>query len=218
EPVSHPMIHPTPRLRFAPSPTGSLHLGGARTAMYNWALARSLGGTFVLRIEDTDRARSTDESLQSIFGGLAWLGIDWDEGPEFDVAGKKCGGGDYGPYFQMERLHRYQEVAKQLLASGHAYRCYCTPERMDAVRAEQKANKSAFLGYDGHCRNLSDAERQALDQQGVISNLRFRMPEERVVKVHDLIRGEVEVNTKQLDDWVMVRPDGVPLYNFACVV
>tara|TARA_R110002094_G_scaffold170002_1_gene152276 strand:- start:2134 stop:3627 length:1494 start_codon:yes stop_codon:yes gene_type:complete len=186
--------------------------------MYNWALARSLGGTFVLRIEDTDRARSTDESLKIIFGGLAWLGIDWDEGPDFEVAGKQCGGGDYGPYFQMERLDRYEVVAEQLLAAGHAYRCFCTPERMDEVRAKQKANKSAFLGYDGHCRNLTDADRAALDAKGVSSNLRFRMPRDRVVKVTDLIRGEVEVNTKQLDDWVMVRPDGVPLYNFACVV
>ena len=116
------MIHPTPRLRFAPSPTGALHLGGARTAMYNWALARSLGGAFVLRIEDTDRARSTDESLRIILAGLAWLGIDWDEGPEFSAGGRTFGGGDFGPYFQMQRLERYAAVVEQLLASGHAYK------------------------------------------------------------------------------------------------
>ena len=186
--------------------------------MYNWALARSLGGTFVLRIEDTDAARSTDESLQIILEGLTWLGIDWDEGPSFDAGDRHNGGGEFGPYFQMQRLDRYQAAAEQLLAAGHAYPCYCTPERMEAVREQQKADKSPRLGYDGHCRNLSDEQRAALDQQGVTKNLRFCMPEDRVVKVHDLIRGEVEVNTKQLDDWVMVRGDGVPLYNFACVV
>lgn len=186
--------------------------------MYNWALARSLGGVFVLRIEDTDQARSTDESLQIILKGLAWLGIDWDEGPEFDAGDRTNGGGDYGPYYQMQRLDRYRDTAEKLLASGHAYRCYCTTERMAAVREEQKANKSSFLGYDGHCRDLSDEERAAKDAEGVPSNLRFRMPKDRVIKVTDLIRGDVEVNTTQLDDWVMVRPDGVPLYNFACVV
>lgn len=212
------MIHPTPRLRFAPSPTGALHLGGARTALYNWALARSLGGAFVLRIEDTDRARSTDASLQIILEGLAWLGVDWDEGPEFDAGDRVCGGGERGPYFQMQRLDRYASTAAQLLESGHAYRCYCSPERIEQVRAEQKAAKSSFLGYDGHCRDLTEAQRATYEAQGVQPNLRFRMPDDEVVKVHDLIRGDVEVNTKQLDDWVMVRPGGVPLYNFACVV
>ena len=186
--------------------------------MYNWALARSLGGAFVLRIEDTDRERSTDESLQVILEGLAWLGIDWDEGPVFDAGDRSNGGGEFGPYFQMQRLDRYEAAAKQLLDGGHAYRCYCTPERMEAVRAEQKAKKSSFLGYDGHCRDLSEAQRAEFEQQGLTFNLRFRMPEDRVVKVHDLIRGDVEVNTKQLDDWVMVRGGGVPLYSFACVV
>ena len=208
------MTAPTPRLRFAPSPTGPLHLGGARTAMYNWALARALGGTFVLRIEDTDRARSSDESLRIILAGLRWLGIDWDEGPEFET----CGGGDHGPYFQLQRLERYREVADRLLTSGHAYRCYCSPERIAAVREQQKANKSSFLGYDGHCRDLNDDQRRQYEADGVVPNVRFRMPESRVVGVLDLIRGQVEVNTQQLDDWVMVRPDGVPLYNFACVV
>ena len=208
------MIHPTPRLRFAPSPTGSLHLGGARTAMYNWAMARALGGTFVLRIEDTDQARSTEESLQVILQGLRWLGIDWDEGPRFE----QCGGGDHGPYFQMQRLPRYLQAAEQLLASGHAYLCFCTPERIESVREAQKASKSSFLGYDGHCRSLTAEQRATLVAQGISPNIRFRMPETRVMKVHDLIRGDVEVNTKELDDWVMMRPDGVPLYNFACVV
>ncbi|MCA8952646.1 MAG: glutamate--tRNA ligase [Planctomycetes bacterium] len=203
-----------PRLRFAPSPTGPLHLGGARTAMYNWALARALGGAFVLRIEDTDCERSTDASLQIILEGLRWLGIDWDEGPELG----DCGGGAHGPYFQMQRLGLYREAAERLLASGHAYRCYCTPERLAELREEQKANKSPFIGYDGRCRDLTAEQCAAHEAAGRQPNLRFRMPTDRVIQVHDLIRGDVEVNTRQLDDWVMVRIDGVPLYNFACVV
>ena len=208
------MIHPTPRLRFAPSPTGPLHLGGARTAMYNWAAARALGGTFLLRIEDTDQARSTDASLQVILTGLRWLGIDWDEGPAFE----KCGGGDYGPYFQMQRLPLYRAAADQLLASGQAYPCYCTPEEIEAGREVLKAEKTGFVGYNRRCRNLTADERAAFERAGRRPNLRFKMPESRAMLVRDLIQGDVEINTRTLDDWVMLRSDGVPLYNFACVV
>lgn len=204
------MIHPTPRLRFAPSPTGPLHLGGARTAMYNWAAARAMGGAFVLRIEDTDRARSTDESLQIILQGLRWLGIDWDEGPEVD--------GDFGPYFQMQRQELYQQAADRLLTEGKAYPCYCTAEEIEAGRAAMKAAKTGFYGYNGRCRDLTSEQRQAFEAEGREPNLRFRMPESRIIKVHDMIRGEVEVDSAQLDDWVMVRRGGAPLYNFACVV
>jgi nondiscriminating glutamyl-tRNA synthetase len=208
--AERPMIHPTPRLRFAPSPTGPLHLGGARTALYNWAAARALGGAFLLRIEDTDQARSTDASLQIILAGLRWLGIDWDEGPEK--------GGAFGPYFQMQRLATYRETADALLASGHAYRCYCTPEEIEAGRKELEAKKAGFSGYNRRCRTLSPEQRDAFEREGRRPNVRFAMPESRVLRVHDLVRGDVEVNTKELDDWVMLRPDGVPLYNFACVV
>ncbi|MCU0862619.1 MAG: glutamate--tRNA ligase [Planctomycetes bacterium] len=204
------MIHPTPRLRFAPSPTGPLHLGGARTAMYNWAAARAMGGTFLLRIEDTDQARSTDASLQIILAGLRWLGIDWDEGPER--------GGAFGPYFQMQRLDQYRATAERLLADGHAYLCYCTPDEIEAGRKELEAQKAGFAGYNRRCRTLSPAQRTAFEAEGRKPNVRFKMPEARVMNVHDLVRGDVEVNTKELDDWVMLRPDGVPLYNFACVV
>ncbi|MFN9704276.1 MAG: glutamate--tRNA ligase, partial [Planctomycetota bacterium] len=190
------MIHPTPRLRFAPSPTGPLHLGGARTAMYNWAAARALGGTFLLRIEDTDQARSTDASLQIILQGLRWLGIDWDEGPEK--------GGDFGPYFQMQRLGLYRAAADELLADGHAYLCYCTPDEIEVGRKELEAQKAGFAGYNRRCRNLTPAQRAAFEQQGRKPNVRFKMPEARVMQVHDLIRGDVEVNTKELDDWVML--------------
>ena len=204
------MIHPTPRLRFAPSPTGPLHLGGARTALYNWAAARAMGGTFLLRIEDTDQARSTEASLKIILAGLRWLGIDWDEGPE--------AGGAHGPYFQMQRLDLYRKAADQLLATGHAYHCFCTPEEIEAGRKEMEAQKAGFVGYNGRCRTIGADQRAAFEREGRRPNLRFRMPEERVMKVHDLVRGDVEVNTRELDDWVMLRPDGVPLYNFACVV
>jgi glutamyl-tRNA synthetase len=204
------MIHPTPRLRFAPSPTGPLHLGGARTAMYNWAAARALGGTFLLRIEDTDQARSTEASLQIILAGLRWLGIDWDEGPEK--------GGAYGPYFQMQRLPLYRETADRLLASGHAYLCYCTPEEVEAGRKELEEQKAGFTGYNRRCRTLTDEQRREFVSQGRQPNVRFRMPDARTMQVHDLILGDVEVNTRDFDDWVMLRPDGVPLYNFACVV
>ena len=151
------MIHPTPRLRFAPSPTGPLHLGGARTAMYNWAAARALGGTFLLRIEDTDQARSTDASLQIILAGLRWLGIDWDEGPEK--------GGDFGPYFQMQRLQLYREAADRLLQMGHAYLCYCTTDEIEAGRKEMEAAKLGFAGYNRRCRSLTPAQRAAFDWQ-----------------------------------------------------
>jgi glutamyl-tRNA synthetase len=204
------MIHPTPRLRFAPSPTGPLHLGGARTALYNWAAARALGGTFLLRIEDTDQARSTDASLQIILAGLRWLGIDWDEGPEQ--------GGDHGPYFQMQRLELYRATAERLLAAGSAYQCFCTPEEIEAGRKELEAQKTGFSGYNRRCRNLTAEQRAAFVREGRRPSLRFAMPDARVVQVHDLVRGDVEVNTKELDDWVMLRADGVPLYNFACVV
>ncbi|MBL8735983.1 MAG: glutamate--tRNA ligase [Planctomycetes bacterium] len=204
------MIHPTPRLRFAPSPTGPLHLGGARTAMYNWAAARAMGGTFLLRIEDTDQARSTDASLQIILAGLRWLGIDWDEGPEK--------GGPYGPYFQMQRLPLYREAADRLLASGHAYLCYCTPDEVEAGRKELEAQKAGFTGYNRRCRSLTAEQRAAFEREGRQPNVRFRMPDARAMQVHDLILGDVEVNTRDFDDWVMLRPDGVPLYNFACVI
>lgn len=204
------MIHPTPRLRFAPSPTGPLHLGGARTAMYNWAAARAMGGTFLLRIEDTDQARSTDASLQIILAGLRWLGIDWDEGPEK--------GGPYGPYFQMQRLPLYRVAADRLLASGHAYLCYCTPDEVEAGRKELEAQKAGFTGYNRRCRSLTTAQRADFEREGRQPNVRFRMPDARTMQVHDLILGDVEVNTRDFDDWVMLRPDGVPLYNFACVI
>ncbi len=199
----------TPRLRFAPSPTGPLHIGGARTAIYNWAAARAMGGKFILRIEDTDQARSTEESLQNILEAFGWMGIDWDEGPE--------AGGDYGPYYQSQRLELYQQHADRLLESGHAYKCYCTPEEVQAGReALVAAGKSPM--YDRRCRDLDDDQRQAFAAEGRAFSLRFKMPLDEELTLHDLGKGEVVVNLREVDDWVMVRAGGMPLYNFACVV
>lgn len=198
-----------PRLRFAPSPTGPLHLGGARTALYNWAAARALGGKFLLRIEDTDQARSTDASLQIILQGLRWLGLDWDEGPEV--------GGACGPYFQMQRLDRYAHWTAQLLASGHAYRCYATPEEVEeGRRALEAAGKKPM--YDRRHRDLTPAQQREFEAAGRQASIRFRIPLGETLVLEDLCKGRVELATDELDDWVMLRPDGVPLYNFACVV
>jgi glutamyl-tRNA synthetase len=199
-----------PRLRFAPSPTGPLHLGGARTALYNWAAARAMGGTFLLRIEDTDRARSTKESLDIILEALRWLGIDWDEGPDV--------GGPHAPYFQTERLDIYARYAKQLVDAGHAYECFATPEEVEEGRKRLEAEGKRPM-YDRRHRDLDDAERAALRKERGPGSLRFRMPTDGTVfALHDLAAGEVKVNLDELDDWVMVRPDGMPTYNFACVV
>lgn len=197
------------RLRFAPSPTGPLHLGGARTALYNWAAARAMGGKYLLRIEDTDRARSTDESLQIILEGLRWLGVDWDEGPEV--------GGDHGPYFQTERLDLYSRVADQLLESGHAYKCYATPDEVEEGRQRLQAEGKRPM-YDRRHRDLTAAQCAAFEAEGRKASLRFRMPLDKVWALDDLTKGRVEVNLAELDDWVLVRPDGMPTYNFACVV
>ncbi|MEM7203610.1 MAG: glutamate--tRNA ligase [Planctomycetota bacterium] len=199
----------TVRLRFAPSPTGPLHIGGARTAIYNWAAARAQGGTFLLRIEDTDRERSTAASLQMILEGLRWVGLRWDEGPE--------AGGEHGPYFQSERLDRYAATAQQLLDAGAAYRCYATPEEVEeGRRALQERGERPM--YDRRHRDLTDAQCAEFEAAGRRASLRFRMPLDERVVLPDLCKGDVEVHTAELDDWVMVRADGMPTYNFACVV
>ncbi|MBK8978292.1 MAG: glutamate--tRNA ligase [Planctomycetes bacterium] len=198
-----------PRLRFAPSPTGPLHLGGARTALYNWAAARAMGGTFLLRIEDTDQARSSEQSLRIILEALRWLGIDWDEGPER--------GGDHGPYLQTERLDIYRRYADRLVAAGHAYECFATAEEVEEGRQRLQAAGERPM-YDRRHRDLSDAERDALRRERGPGSLRFRMPLDQVQVLPDLSKGDVSINLAELDDWVMVRPDGMPTYNFACVV
>jgi glutamyl-tRNA synthetase len=193
-----------PRVRFAPSPTGYLHIGGVRTALFNWLWARKTGGSFVLRIEDTDQERSTPESKAVILDSLGWLGIDWDEGPGV--------GGSYGPYTQMERLHVYAEMANKLISAGKAYRCYCTKEELDVQRQALKAkDPKAQFRYPGTCRNRTDQP----DKPFVV---RFKMPEGGSVTYVDKVFGEVTTPNAEQQDAVLVRTDGVPLYNFGAVV
>jgi glutamyl-tRNA synthetase len=183
------------RVRFAPSPTGHLHVGGARTALFNWLYARHHGGAFVLRIEDTDRSRSTDENIGSIIEALEWLELDWDEGPPSPG------------YRQTERLDLYREHARTLLAAGRAYYCDCSPEMLDAQRKEAEAKKETFR-YSGRCR----------DRALTAGALRLRIPDEGQTVVNDLIHGPVTFDHRQLDDWILVRSDGTPTYNFCVVV
>ena len=197
------------RVRYAPSPTGNPHIGNIRTAMFNWLFARRHDGQFVVRVEDTDQGRITEGAVDHILDGLQWLGIDWDEGPRV--------GGPYGPYFQSERLERYHAAAEQLVASGNAYRCYCTPERVAELRKEQARNKQR-QGYDSRCRHLCDAERAANEAAGLPSVLRFAMPQSGVTSVEDVIRGHVEWQNELTDDFVLVKSDGFPTYHMAVVV
>lgn len=200
------MMHPV-RVRFAPSPTGTLHIGGARSALYNWLYARQTGGAFVLRLEDTDRSRSTPESVEAIFRALRWLGLDWDEGPET--------GGGCGPYVQSERLPLYRDAADRLVASGHAYRCYATLEELAAARAEyeKKTGKRGFR-YPGWWREKGPADWPA-DAPYVY---RLKVPKDGSTRFCDKVKGEVEFAHRELHDEVLLRSDGTPLYNLGCVV
>ena len=182
------------RVRFAPSPTGHLHVGGARTALYNWLYARHYKGTFILRIEDTDRTRSTEEYINAIIEGMKWLGLDWDE----------------GPYRQTDRFDVYKSYADKLLAEGKAYFCYCSPEELEQRRQEALA-QGKTLKYDGRCRNRDKG-------QGKNAAVRFKMPQEGETVVHDLIRGRIVFENAQLDDLIIIRSDGTPTYNFTVVV
>jgi glutamyl-tRNA synthetase len=201
------------RVRMAPSPTGPLHIGTARTSLYNYLAARHADGTYVLRIEDTDAARSSDEFERDIIDNLHWLGISWDEGPQ--VAGGEDIG-PFGPYRQSGRSELYAREADRLLESGQAYRCWCTPEELEAVRREQGAARQPPR-YNRRCLNLTDAERAAFEAEGRPSVIRFRV-EPETVRFDDLVRGEVEFDNALLGDFVIVRSDGVPLYHFAVVV
>lgn len=199
------------RVRFAPSPTGKLHIGGARTAIYNWAFARANGGTFILRIDDTDPARSTDENTQIILRAMRWLGLDWDEGPDK--------GGDFGPYAQTERLEIYRKAAHSLLAEGKAYPCFCTPEKLAADKKAAEERHDSFQGYQRTCRNIDPAEAQARIEAGEPYTIRIKVPLDRGdVIVHDAVHGDVTFNARELDDFIIFRSDGTPTYNFATVV
>lgn len=198
----------TVRTRIEPSPSGSLHVGNAMTAAFNWLWARKHGGVFVLRVADTDRSRVTDEGIRSALEDLRWLGLQWDEGPEV--------GGPDEPYFQSQRADLHRAAAEQLLASGHAYRCFCTPEELDQTRAAQRAAKQP-PGYDGRCRDLTDDQRTAHEADGRSSVVRFRMPEGET-RVIDLVRGEMVFDHATIGDFVIMRADGSPLYQLAVTV
>ncbi len=198
------------RVRFAPSPTGEIHIGNLRTALFNWLFVRRFGGQFILRIEDTDRARSTDEYEQVIIQELEWLGLDYDEGIGV--------GGDRGPYRQRERLSLYRQYADQLLQQEQAYHCYCTNEELKKMRV-QALSESRMPRYDGRCRHLSSEERQKKVEEGRKPVLRFKMPEvDEVLVVKDLVRDEVEFKSSVLDDFVLLKSDGMPTYNYAVVI
>ena len=197
------------RVRFAPSPTGHLHVGGARTALYNHLFARRHGGTFVLRIEDTDAERSTAESVEAIFAGLRWLGLPWDEGPH--------AGGVYGPYVQSERMPIYREALERLKARGVVYPAYESPEELEAMREAQLA-RGEGPRYDGRARELSAAERAGLEAEGRTPAWRFRVPDHGESGWDDIVRERVTFQNALLEDFVLVRSDGLPTYNFACVV
>ena len=195
--------------RFAPSPTGFLHIGSFRTALYAYLLAKQHGGKFILRIEDTDQARYHPEAVQQIISSLQWAGLQYDEGPDV--------GGPHGPYVQTERRELYTKYAQQLLASGHAYRCFCSKERLQALREDQQANKLAPK-YDGHCRHLSPAEVEQRLAAGEPHVIRMIVPENRVLEFNDGIRGKITFNTKDQDDQIIMKSDGLPTYFLAVVV
>jgi glutamyl-tRNA synthetase len=201
------------RTRFAPSPTGFLHIGGARTTLYNWLFARHHGGDFVLRIEDTDEVRSTGDSVTAILDSVRWLGLDWNEGPLNETSDK----GPYAPYYQMKRVEIYRKYRDELISAGKAYRCYCTKEELDEMRRLAQLEKRPPR-YDGRCRNLTDEQRRSIEAQGKKWSFRFKMPTEGTTVVEDKIRGHVTFENKLQQDLVIWKTTDGPTYNFACVI
>jgi glutamyl-tRNA synthetase len=197
------------RVRLAPSPTGDPHVGTGYIALFNYVFARKTNGKLILRIEDTDQVRSRASSEQMIMESLRWLGLDWDEGPDI--------GGDFGPYRQSERKHLHQQAANKLIETGHAYRCFCTAERLDEMRAKQKA-EGLQLGYDRHCRGLTEADVKAAIAAGKPFVVRMKMPTDGKTIVKDLLRGDVEFENQRIDDQVLLKSDGYPTYHLANVV
>ena len=197
------------RVRFAPSPTGYLHLGNARTALFNYIYAKHTNGKLILRVEDTDKERSKKEYEEMLIDDLKWLGIQWDEGPDV--------GGDYGPYRQSERNEIYKEYIEKLKQSGHIYKCFCTPEELEEERKKALA-EGRPPRYSGKCRNLTPEEIKKLEEEGKPYTWRFRVPDGETIIFEDLIKGVVEINVNEFGDFVIVRSDGSPVYNFVVVV
>ena len=197
------------RVRFAPSPTGNLHVGGARTCLFNWLFARSMGGKLILRIEDTDPTRFQEGLVGQIIRSMKWLGLDWDEGPEV--------GGPCEPYFQSQRTEIYQKYLQQLLDEGKAYYCFCTPEELEAQRAIQRERKQPFR-YPRTCRNLSKEEVERRIAAGEPHSIRFKIPTSGHLRVNDIIHGRMDFDLTQFDDFVIAKTNGTPTYNFAVVI
>ena len=198
------------RVRFAPSPTGELHIGGARTAIYNWAFAKAMGGSFILRIEDTDPERSTEENKQVILRAMKWLGLTWDEGPEV--------GGDFGPYLQTQRFDTYTSALERLKQRDAVYPCFCTKEELDEKRAAAEKSEGGYSGYDRPCRNLSKEEAQRRIEAGEPHVWRLKVPENHgPIEFHDAVYGDMSFPIEVMDDMILVRTDGTPTYNFAVV-
>lgn len=200
----------TVRVRFAPSPTGYLHIGGARTALFNWMFARKHGGQFILRIEDTDQKRAVEGALETIVRDLHWLGLEWEEGPDV--------GGPHGPYIQTERADLYRKWAQWLVEHDHAYRCFCTPEELEARREAALQAKKSWVGYDRRCRNLSPEEIAAFEGQGRDAVIRFKAPLTGQTVIADAIRGDITFANEQVSDAVLLKSDGLPTYHLANVV
>lgn len=197
------------RVRFAPSPTGYLHIGGARTCLFNWLFARHNGGKLILRIEDTDQDRLKEGSIEQITNSLKWLGINWDEGPEK--------AGEVGPYFQSQRIDLYVEEAERLVNEGKAYYCYCTSEQLEQRREEASGQKKPFT-YDGRCATLSDEQKRRLEAQGIKPAIRLKINHIGATIVNDMLRGKVSFENSLLDDFVILKSNGIATYNFACVI
>ena len=196
------------RVRYAPSPTGHLHIGNARAALFNYLFARHLGGKFIIRIEDTDQKRNIKGGEESQLNHLKWLGMDWDESVDI--------GGEYGPYRQMERLDIIKNIQMTFL-KGLAYKCYCTEEELEASREEQMAKGDTPV-YDGRCRHLTDEDRAALEAEGRKPNIRFLVPQDRTITFDDMVKGEVSFESSGFGDFVIVKKDGIPTYNYAVVI
>ena len=205
------------RVRFAPSPTGFVHIGSLRTALYNYLFAKKMGGKYILRVEDTDRTRLVDGAIENMLNAMKWAGVNHDEGVMLDDNGNVVQKGEYGPYIQSERLDIYKKYIQELLDNGKAYYCFCTKERLDEVREKQK-EAGETPRYDGHCRDLTQEEIDAKIAAGEPYVIRLRLPENHVIKFTDLVRGETEFNTNDLDDQVLIKTDGFPTYHFAVVV
>lgn len=205
------------RVRFAPSPTGFVHIGSLRTALYNYLFAKKMGGTYLLRVEDTDRTRLVDGAIENMLSAMNWAGVNHTEGVVLDEFGKVTQKGEYGPYIQSERLDIYKKYIQKLLDEDKAYYCFCTKDRLDKLRETQKEN-GENPKYDGYCKSLSKEEIQKRIENGEEYVIRLKLPKNHTIKFKDLVRGETEFNTNDLDDQVLIKADGFPTYHFAVVV